>query len=428
MKRFVSLLLCFTMILSLAACGGGAAPASAPASSAAPAPQASSAAPAAASQGAAPAAPAQSSAAAEQTADGAGYGTLVTVRPDAGLRITGLQLAGNRSGGEETNRRGPRTEGIRFLFELNEWIEVTAPYEGTIGGEVRARILPHRPLDEYPKGGGVLDLDFAADLGWPADDGEAILAGETYVNSEDWESGDYDLLFADADGILAYTVLRLVPEDELKKMTDADLAERMGFDGAAAASEAGSAPDSQASSAASQGAESGGAPSEGQGRLQAFAETYLADGKYTLRYVLEGEEAVCAIDGENLYLRAKADGQELIMIRDAAQTTILMPESRLGIRTENGEAPMEELFEGVQPDDEYTAGEMELDGKTCYYEEFDESTEEGPSKTRYCFEGGELRYILADFGSGEETRIEVTDVSNDVDPALFTVPDGYTLM
>ena len=69
------------------------------------------------------------------------------------------------------------------------------------------------------------------------------------------------------------------------------------------------------------------------------------------------------------------------------------------------------------------SGEQEVGGRTYDTEEL---VVDG-IRTVYCFEGDELRFILAET-EGMEITMEIVSVSDSADPALFDVPADYTLM
>ena len=56
--------------------------------------------------------------------------------------MTGLSLYGNRCGGDDINYKPFATEGIRSVFELNEWIAVRLDTDTNSG--LSAVIVPHQ--------------------------------------------------------------------------------------------------------------------------------------------------------------------------------------------------------------------------------------------------------------------------------------------
>lgn len=85
---------------------------------------------------------------------------------------------------------------------------------------------------------------------------------------------------------------------------------------------------------------------------------------------------------------------------------------------------------------EYIHGTDEIDGKTYYYEEFDDistfsillnPTEDSILKTRFYFDGEELKYIKNTVNNEEtieEELLKVT-VEYDADDGLFEIPEDY---
>ncbi len=149
-------------------------------------------------------------------------GKLVFIDPDGEKIIRGLSLSGNRSGTAEFNSKEPATEGIRCIFELNEYVCVTPDTDET---EIKLYVLGHRDPDSYkeevtddPEKGcvAVFDMERDEDGSW----------GEFYVNPEDAEPGYYDLVFV-ADGKFVSLVTRFYGEGELSGKTDAELEKLM---------------------------------------------------------------------------------------------------------------------------------------------------------------------------------------------------------
>ena len=65
-------------------------------------------------------------------------------------------------------------------------------------------------------------------------------------------------------------------------------------------------------------------------------------------------------------------------------------------------------------------GSVEIGGKSYDYERF---TVEG-ADIRYCFENGDLKYMLSR-KDGQETQLEIISVTSGVPDSLFTIPEGY---
>lgn len=143
--------------------------------------------------------------------------------------LRGLRLAGNRCGGEEINAREPATEGIRCIFELNEWVEF---YPDTdVQENLRVWVIRHGAeprnyetetfSDQMP--GFVQYCDLANDP--EADEGSSW--GSFYLNPEDAEAGDYDFVFTYEGRPIATLLTRFYHEGELEGKSDTELEKLM---------------------------------------------------------------------------------------------------------------------------------------------------------------------------------------------------------
>ena len=135
-----------------------------------------------------------------------------------------MSISGNRSGTAEFNSKEPATEGIRCIFELNEYVEVLLDTEA---GSVSAYVLEHRDdQSSYGKTDFSAPYDdfFAAFISEPDEDG---YTGTFYVNPEDAEPGYYDLVFTVDRKAVASLVTRFFSEGELEAKTDAELEKLM---------------------------------------------------------------------------------------------------------------------------------------------------------------------------------------------------------
>ena len=161
----------------------------------------------------------------KKDAESAGLtGKLVYVDPDGEEIIRGVSLSGNRSGTAEFNSKGPATEGIRCIFELNEYVGVLLDTEA---GSVSAYVLEHRDdQSSYEKTDFSAPYDdfFAVFDSEPDEDGPR---GEFYVNPEDAEPGYYDLVFTVDGKAVASLVTRFYAQGELEDKTDAELEKLM---------------------------------------------------------------------------------------------------------------------------------------------------------------------------------------------------------
>ncbi|MBR3423845.1 MAG: hypothetical protein IKG80_05080 [Clostridia bacterium] len=150
-------------------------------------------------------------------------GKLVFIDPDGEKIIRGLSLSGNRSGTAEFNSKEPAAEGIRCVFELNEYVGVTPDTDET---RMSVYVFKHREdQSSYEK----------TDLSDPGDECVTVFEserdedgywGEFYLNPDE-EPGYYDLVFTVDSKAVASLVTRFFSEGELEGKTDAELEKLM---------------------------------------------------------------------------------------------------------------------------------------------------------------------------------------------------------
>ncbi len=159
-------------------------------------------------------------------------------------------------------------------------------------------------------------------------------------------------------------------------------------------------------------------------------QDYFMDGSYFMELSDTSNDipVAMAIDGNNLYVKTVSDGQNIVMIQNADGSYMLMPDEMLyydlggqdltgsfpdystGAPTEDNEATME-------------TGDMDFDGGNYFYESFAASS---TSSIRYLYDGDTLAYTIIYNGEEPETIQKFYSVEADVDPSLFTIPDGYS--
>lgn len=168
-------------------------------------------------------------------------------------------------------------------------------------------------------------------------------------------------------------------------------------------------------------------------KTMAYFREYLVDGAYTMesRYDMDGLEVVSfvAVDGNQMYSRTTMDGMESILILLEDAQYILDPASKLAIKMEigadGGGLNMQEMF--AEEEENYetavSSGDMEVNGKNCFYEEF--TVED--SSVKYCFDGNDLKYILTEM-DGIIYTMEIVHMEKGADADLFVLPDDYEVM
>lgn len=143
--------------------------------------------------------------------------------------MTGLTLFGNRCGSEAFNHKPAAAEGIRSVFELDEWIEFYP--ETKAGTGIKVMVFKHNAdqgfyqknalNDETP--GYVQELDLNKD----PDAEENAHWGSFYMHPEEVEPGYYDFVFIYNNKVFATMLTKFYKPDELLEKSDPDLEKLM---------------------------------------------------------------------------------------------------------------------------------------------------------------------------------------------------------
>ncbi len=139
--------------------------------------------------------------------------------------LRGVRISGNRAGSEEFNSKAPATEGIRCVFELNEYVAALPDTDVTSGLQVY--VLQHREdqksyqaaqfSDEMPGFAALYSMEQREGDDW----------GEFYLNPEDAQPGYYDFVFVYEGKAIAILLTRFYDEGQLENLTDKELYECM---------------------------------------------------------------------------------------------------------------------------------------------------------------------------------------------------------
>ncbi|MEA4921904.1 MAG: hypothetical protein VB031_00905 [Eubacteriaceae bacterium] len=134
------------------------------------------------------------------------------------------------------------------------------------------------------------------------------------------------------------------------------------------------------------------------------------------------------IKGDKLYADATVDDQHVIALDDGEDFYALMPDTKVGYKTDDDTLGLEDSMEEMADisDDinksKCTEGTKEIDGKTYDTEEFANEDD----SAIFCYDGDTLCYIIAKNDS-TETQMKVNAIDNKVDESLFKVPSGYSI-
>ena len=143
--------------------------------------------------------------------------------------MTGLSLFGNRCGSEDFNHKPYATEGIRSVFELDEWIEFHPQTKATTG--IKVMVFKHNAdqgfylknalNDETP--GYIQELDLNKD----PDAEENAHWGSFYLHPEEVEPGFYDFVFLYNNKVFATMLTKFYKPEELSEKSDSELEKLM---------------------------------------------------------------------------------------------------------------------------------------------------------------------------------------------------------
>ncbi len=143
--------------------------------------------------------------------------------------MTGLSLFGDRCGSGEFNKKPFSTEGIRSVFELNEWIEFYPQAIAESGIKVMVFIHKddqsfylHNSLDDETPG-FVLECNLSKD----PDEDETYHWGSFYLHSEEVNPGYYDFVFIYKGQVFATMLTHFFNQEEIYEKSDSELEELM---------------------------------------------------------------------------------------------------------------------------------------------------------------------------------------------------------
>lgn len=133
--------------------------------------------------------------------------------------MTALTLKGNQAGSAKWNDRKPATEGIRCIFNLNEWIEFYPVTNAEYG--IKVWIIKHKEDQSFYLKNKMRDLTpgfvQGGDIRKDPDAEEGSPWGSMYVNPDNAEPGYYDFVFTYEDKVFATMLTKFYKEHELNK-------------------------------------------------------------------------------------------------------------------------------------------------------------------------------------------------------------------
>lgn len=143
--------------------------------------------------------------------------------------MTALTLKGNQVGSTEWNDRKPANEGIRCIFNLNEWIEFYPVTNAEYG--IKVWIIKHKDDQSYYLKNKMRDITpgfvQGGDIRKDPDAEEGSPWGSMYVNPDNAEPGYYDFVFTYEDKVFATMLTKFYKVDELDNKSDDELTDLM---------------------------------------------------------------------------------------------------------------------------------------------------------------------------------------------------------
>ena len=142
--------------------------------------------------------------------------------------MTALSLFGDRCGSRDFNNKPCSTEGIRSVFELNEWIEFYP--QASAGSGIKVMVFKHKADQGFylnnalndETTGYVLECDLNKDP-----DDETYTWGSFYLNPDEVGPGCYDFVFIYKGKVFATMLTRFFKDQELLDKSDSELEELM---------------------------------------------------------------------------------------------------------------------------------------------------------------------------------------------------------
>ena len=168
---------------------------------------------------------------AEQVKDTTVLGKLYFVNLKEGEKpvMTGLSLHGNRCGSEAFNSMPFAAEGIRSVFELDEWIEFHP--KASVGGGIKVMVFQHKADQSLylkkalnDKTPGYIQEH---DLNKEPDAEENDHWGSFYLHPEEVNPGYYDFVFLYNNKVFAIMPTKFYKYEEIEKKSDSELEQLM---------------------------------------------------------------------------------------------------------------------------------------------------------------------------------------------------------
>ncbi len=143
--------------------------------------------------------------------------------------MTALSLFGNRCGSKSFNNKPFATEGIRSVYELDEWIEFHPQTRAESG--IKVIVFKHKEDQGFYQKNSLNDetSGYIQELALNKDpDGEETSHwGSFYLHPEEVEPGYYDFVFIYNNKVFATMLTHFFKPDELYEKSDSELEKLM---------------------------------------------------------------------------------------------------------------------------------------------------------------------------------------------------------
>ena len=143
--------------------------------------------------------------------------------------MTALSLFGNRCGTEGFNNKPFATEGIRSVFELNEWIEFHP--KASAGSGIKVMVFKHKEDQGFYLKNALNDKTPGYIQEWElnkdSNEDETYHWGSFYLHPDEVAPGYYDFVFIYKSKVFATMLTRFYKENEIYEKSDAELEQMM---------------------------------------------------------------------------------------------------------------------------------------------------------------------------------------------------------
>lgn len=143
--------------------------------------------------------------------------------------MAGLTLAGNRCGSEAFNAKPYATEGVRCVFELDEWVEFYPDTYAETG--ITVMVFQHKDDQQFYLKNKLDDETSGycqtCELNKDPDAEEPASWGSFYLHPEEFKPGYYDLVFIYNNKVFATMLTRFYERKEISEKSDSELEKLM---------------------------------------------------------------------------------------------------------------------------------------------------------------------------------------------------------